>query len=238
MRSFHAVTTLIFTPCCQPIWDDCKTSCCWWWRSFPRLAWGACLSLVWRLSFVFTAPDRLMLSPLFSFIRLVENSSDKTHSLIVVAMEFSYYLCGFFFFSSSRFSWSFAGASPIRVLCWMVGQSRGDKNHKSEWFLHNFTLTTHFKGFFLWVSDELTKKLNNNTNQSRNIYFFGLISEKTLSYQCVLSSQGVCLIFFQQPCEEAGDEFKTRAQEFLLRWSFLGARLMHNLTLNASSCFG
>lgn len=41
-----------------------------------------------------------------------------------------------------------------------------------------------------------------------------------------------------RPCEEAGDEFKTRAQEFLLRWSFLGARLMHNLTLNASSCFG
>lgn len=40
------------------------------------------------------------------------------------------------------------------------------------------------------------KKINNNTNQSRNIYFFGLISEKTLSYQCVLSSQGICLIFF------------------------------------------
>lgn len=41
-----------------------------------------------------------------------------------------------------------------------------------------------------------------------------------------------------RPCEEAGDDFKTRAQEFLLKWSFLGARLMHNLTLNASSYFG
>ena len=41
-----------------------------------------------------------------------------------------------------------------------------------------------------------------------------------------------------QPCEGTGDDFKSRAQEFLLRWSFLGARLMHNLTLNASSYFG
>lgn len=54
---------------------------------------------------------------------------------------------------------------------------------------------------------------------------------------------GKCFIYefvtvFFQPCEEAGDDFKSRAQEFLLRWSFLGARLMHNLTLNASSYFG
>ncbi|XP_032220990.2 DNA-binding protein RFX6 isoform X3 [Nematostella vectensis] len=41
-----------------------------------------------------------------------------------------------------------------------------------------------------------------------------------------------------QSCVESGLEFKNRAQEFLLRWSFLGARLMHSLTLNASSCFG
>ncbi|KAL9978484.1 hypothetical protein ACROYT_G016005 [Oculina patagonica] len=41
-----------------------------------------------------------------------------------------------------------------------------------------------------------------------------------------------------RPCEGTGDDFKSRAQEFLLRWSFLGARLMHNLTLNASSYFG
>lgn len=47
-------------------------------------------------------------------------------------------------------------------------------------------------------------------------------------------------LFFMllQPCEGTGDDFKSRAQEFLLRWSFLGARLMHNLTLNASSYFG
>ncbi|KAK3707889.1 hypothetical protein QZH41_017286 [Actinostola sp. cb2023] len=41
-----------------------------------------------------------------------------------------------------------------------------------------------------------------------------------------------------QPCVDTGTDFKNRAQDFLLRWSFLGARLMHNLTLNASSCFG
>ena len=41
-----------------------------------------------------------------------------------------------------------------------------------------------------------------------------------------------------QPCEGTGVDFKSKAQEFLLRWSFLGARLMHNLTLNASSYFG
>lgn len=41
-----------------------------------------------------------------------------------------------------------------------------------------------------------------------------------------------------RPCEGTSDDFKSRAQEFLLRWSFLGARLMHNLTLNASTHFG
>jgi len=41
-----------------------------------------------------------------------------------------------------------------------------------------------------------------------------------------------------RPCEGTGDDFKSRAQEFLLKWSFLGARLMHNLTLNASMHFG
>lgn len=31
---------------------------------------------------------------------------------------------------------------------------------------------------------------------------------------------------------------KKRAQDFLLRWSFFGARVMHNLTLNNASSFG
>lgn len=41
-----------------------------------------------------------------------------------------------------------------------------------------------------------------------------------------------------QPGKQSGRSVKKRAQDFLLRWSFFGARVMHNLTLNNASSFG
>uniref|UniRef100_A0A8D2ZTU7 DNA-binding protein RFX6 n=1 Tax=Scophthalmus maximus TaxID=52904 RepID=A0A8D2ZTU7_SCOMX len=41
-----------------------------------------------------------------------------------------------------------------------------------------------------------------------------------------------------RPKEQSGRTVKKRAQDFLLRWSFFGARVMHNLTLNNASSFG
>ncbi|GCB67974.1 hypothetical protein scyTo_0008155 [Scyliorhinus torazame] len=38
--------------------------------------------------------------------------------------------------------------------------------------------------------------------------------------------------------KQNGRSLKKRAQDFLLRWSFFGARVMHNLTLNNASSFG
>ncbi|XP_011610172.2 DNA-binding protein RFX6 [Takifugu rubripes] len=41
-----------------------------------------------------------------------------------------------------------------------------------------------------------------------------------------------------KPGKQSGRSVKKRAQDFLLRWSFFGARVMHNLTLNNASSFG
>ncbi|XP_060947891.1 DNA-binding protein RFX6 [Limanda limanda] len=41
-----------------------------------------------------------------------------------------------------------------------------------------------------------------------------------------------------KPGKQSGRTMKRRAQDFLLRWSFFGARVMHNLTLNNASSFG
>ncbi|XP_013886328.1 DNA-binding protein RFX6 [Austrofundulus limnaeus] len=41
-----------------------------------------------------------------------------------------------------------------------------------------------------------------------------------------------------KPSKQMGRSLKKRAQDFLLRWSFFGARVMHNLTLNNASSFG
>ena len=41
-----------------------------------------------------------------------------------------------------------------------------------------------------------------------------------------------------QPGKQSGRSVKKRAQDFLLRWSFFGARVMHNLTLNNATSFG
>ncbi|KAM5163414.1 DNA-binding protein RFX6 [Mantella aurantiaca] len=38
--------------------------------------------------------------------------------------------------------------------------------------------------------------------------------------------------------KQSGKSLKKRAQDFLLKWSFFGARVMHNLTLNNASSFG
>ncbi|XP_019964727.2 DNA-binding protein RFX6 [Paralichthys olivaceus] len=41
-----------------------------------------------------------------------------------------------------------------------------------------------------------------------------------------------------KPGKQSGRTVKKRAQDFLLRWSFFGARVMHNLTLNNAFSFG
>lgn len=46
------------------------------------------------------------------------------------------------------------------------------------------------------------------------------------------------LFVSDQPGKQSGRSVKKRAQDFLLRWSFFGARVMHNLTLNNASSFG
>uniref|UniRef100_A0A0L8HQS5 RFX1-4/6/8-like BCD domain-containing protein n=1 Tax=Octopus bimaculoides TaxID=37653 RepID=A0A0L8HQS5_OCTBM len=40
-----------------------------------------------------------------------------------------------------------------------------------------------------------------------------------------------------KPSKQNGRSFKKRAQEFLLKWSFFGARVMHNLTLSNAQSF-
>nr|KAG5689471.1 hypothetical protein BaRGS_021018 [Batillaria attramentaria] len=40
-----------------------------------------------------------------------------------------------------------------------------------------------------------------------------------------------------KPSKQNGRSFKKRAQEYLLKWSFFGARVMHNLTLNNAQSF-
>uniref|UniRef100_A0A8C4RLX5 DNA-binding protein RFX6 n=1 Tax=Erpetoichthys calabaricus TaxID=27687 RepID=A0A8C4RLX5_ERPCA len=41
-----------------------------------------------------------------------------------------------------------------------------------------------------------------------------------------------------KPSKQNGRSLKKRAQEFLLKWSFFGARVMHSLTLNNATSFG
>ncbi|KTG34229.1 hypothetical protein cypCar_00013025, partial [Cyprinus carpio] len=41
-----------------------------------------------------------------------------------------------------------------------------------------------------------------------------------------------------KPSKQNGRSVKKRAQDFLLKWSFFGARVMHNLTLNNAASFG
>uniref|UniRef100_A0A8C2IQY3 DNA-binding protein RFX6 n=1 Tax=Cyprinus carpio TaxID=7962 RepID=A0A8C2IQY3_CYPCA len=41
-----------------------------------------------------------------------------------------------------------------------------------------------------------------------------------------------------KPSKQNGRSVKKRAQDFLLKWSFFGARVMHNLTLNNATSFG
>ncbi|KAJ8355893.1 hypothetical protein SKAU_G00186870 [Synaphobranchus kaupii] len=41
-----------------------------------------------------------------------------------------------------------------------------------------------------------------------------------------------------KPSKQNGRSLKKRAQDFLLKWSFFGARVMHNLTLNNAISFG
>ncbi|XP_063078762.1 DNA-binding protein RFX6 [Engraulis encrasicolus] len=41
-----------------------------------------------------------------------------------------------------------------------------------------------------------------------------------------------------KPCKQTGRSVKRRAQDFLLKWSFFGARIMHSLTLNNATSFG
>ncbi|XP_056619806.1 DNA-binding protein RFX6 [Triplophysa dalaica] len=41
-----------------------------------------------------------------------------------------------------------------------------------------------------------------------------------------------------KPSKQSGRSVKKRAQDFLLKWSFFGARVMHNLTLNNATSFG
>ena len=48
----------------------------------------------------------------------------------------------------------------------------------------------------------------------------------------------IIILFFSQPELKSEGNFKAKAQEFLLQWSFTGGRLMHNLTLNNCTSFG
>ncbi|KAL2081954.1 hypothetical protein ACEWY4_021772 [Coilia grayii] len=41
-----------------------------------------------------------------------------------------------------------------------------------------------------------------------------------------------------KPSKQTGRSVKRRAQDFLLKWSFFGARIMHSLTLNNATSFG
>lgn len=54
----------------------------------------------------------------------------------------------------------------------------------------------------------------------------------------VLTKISACACVCAQPGKQSGRSVKKRAQDFLLRWSFFGARVMHNLTLNNASSFG
>ena len=45
-------------------------------------------------------------------------------------------------------------------------------------------------------------------------------------------------MFLFQPSKQNGRNFHKRAQDFMLKWSFLGGRISNNLTLNNAKSFG
>ncbi|NWI92872.1 RFX6 protein, partial [Pitta sordida] len=61
-----------------------------------------------------------------------------------------------------------------------------------------------------------------------------LCAENKLVY--IFNSMYFTILF--QASKQNGRSLKKRAQDFLLKWSFFGARVMHNLTLNNASSFG
>lgn len=68
----------------------------------------------------------------------------------------------------------------------------------------------------------------------RYIYIYIFSVSSTLSYYAI----SLCFSFIYQPSKQNGRSFKKRAQDFLLKWSFFGARVMHSLTINNAQSFG
>ncbi|BFZ05273.1 hypothetical protein BsWGS_08312 [Bradybaena similaris] len=56
-----------------------------------------------------------------------------------------------------------------------------------------------------------------------------------LTFPCISLDHSSTHLF--QPSKQNGKTFKKRAQDYLLKWSFFGARVMHNLTLNNAQSF-
>ncbi|WAR02388.1 RFX6-like protein [Mya arenaria] len=82
-----------------------------------------------------------------------------------------------------------------------------------------------------------THALNANNDGDQDIE---LNAELLREFKELLRKQATVEAFTEwldQPSKQNGRSFKKRAQDFLLKWSFFGARVMHNLTLNNAQCF-
>lgn len=88
------------------------------------------------------------------------------------------------------------------------------------------------ESFIEWLDSVVEHKVIKVTAARLRLWF-------SCKYHEVHQSQFSLLGFVSdQPGKQSGRSVKKRAQDFLLRWSFFGARVMHNLTLNNASSFG
>ncbi|XP_069132306.1 DNA-binding protein RFX6-like [Argopecten irradians] len=68
--------------------------------------------------------------------------------------------------------------------------------------------------------------------------FKELLRKQATVEACTEWLDGVVELKVIKPSKQNGRSFKKRASSFLLKWSFFGARVMHNLTLNNATSFG
>lgn len=90
---------------------------------------------------------------------------------------------------------------------------------------------------------------NNATVESFIEWLDTVVEQKVIKVRCPISNlrlglsdwmltSNLFLSISLQPGKQNGRSIKKRAQDFLLKWSFFGARVMHNLTLNNATSFG
>lgn len=92
------------------------------------------------------------------------------------------------------------------------------------------------ESFIEWLDSVVEHKVIKVTA----VHLFALVCCVNVLAPALLWNQAIffSVLVSPKPGKQSGRPLKKRAQDFLLRWSFFGARVMHNLTLNNASSFG